>query len=75
VRPLAVVGVVLGFVAGGAGCAKDPVSSRGKAWFYESGPPYLVNVPAQSVDAFLAAAQAHPDVRAIDEADWGALKD
>lgn len=50
-------------------------SQKGKTYFYESGPPFLVDVPAAALDAFTAACAKLPEVKEVYEADWGAQAD
>jgi hypothetical protein len=50
-------------------------SSRGKGYFYESGPPFIVNVPVSALDAFTEACGKLPEVKEVYQADKSMQKD
>ncbi len=50
-------------------------SSKGKGYFYASGPPFVVNVPVSAVDAFTEACGKLPEVKEVYEADKSMQKD
>lgn len=49
-------------------------SQRGKAYFYDSGPPFIVYVPVAKLDAFVEACSKLPEVKDVYEVDWGVFK-
>lgn len=50
-------------------------SSKGKEYFYASGPPFIVNVPVSALDAFTEACAKLPAVKEVYEADKSVQKD
>jgi len=48
---------------------------RGRAYFYESGPPFIVHVPVAALEVFIEACSKLPEVKEVYELDWGSIKD
>jgi len=50
-------------------------SSKGKTYFQESGPKYIVKVPKEKIDVFIAEMKVIPQIYEIYRADYSITKD
>ncbi len=50
-------------------------SSRGKAYFYSTGPKYIINMDINIKANFINQIESNPKLHEVYEADWNKLKD